>query len=310
VSTDARLILGDCLEEMAKLPAGTIDLIFTSPPYNLGWTSERGRQHPTYFSTNTKWENGWPMGGYAGSKQNHLGLNKKQWTGKRQNKFSDKNGFCDRKIGNAYDGHDDAMPYPEYVTWQKEVLMACWRLLSDTGAIFYNHKPRVQDGQLQTPLDLNPGLPVRQIIIWRRGGGINFAPTHFVPMHEWIVVFAKRNWRLKNKGVSGLGDVWEVAPDSGNPHPAPFPVGLPARAIEATAPRWVLDPFMGSGTTGVACAGAGVCGFIGIEKSTVYLEMAARRIEEEQRKPRLIITTTTNAIEATQLSMEMEEVGL
>jgi hypothetical protein len=34
------------------------------------------------------------------------------------------------------------------------------------------------------------------------------------------------------------------------------------------------------------------------------------RIEEEQRKPRLIITTTTNAIEATQLSMEMEEVGL
>ena len=49
----------------------------------------------------------------------------------------------------------------------------------------------------------------------------------------------------------------------------------------------VLDPFMGSGTTGVACANLGRS-FIGIEREAKYFDIACRRIEDAQRQGRLI----------------------
>ena len=48
----------------------------------------------------------------------------------------------------------------------------------------------------------------------------------------------------------------------------------------------ILDPFMGSGTTGVACANLGRS-FIGIEIDPGYFDIACRRIEEAYRQPRL-----------------------
>lgn len=48
----------------------------------------------------------------------------------------------------------------------------------------------------------------------------------------------------------------------------------------------VLDPFMGSGTTGVACVNLGRK-FIGIEREPTYFDIACRRIEEAHRQPRL-----------------------
>jgi site-specific DNA-methyltransferase (adenine-specific) len=244
-----QIIQGDCLEVMASMQAGSVDMVFTSPPYNLKNTSGGGFNHPTYFSKNSKWNNA--------------------------------------RLFDGYDGCDDNLPYEIYVEWQKKVLLECWRLLSPAGAIFYNHKPRVQDALLQTPLDLNPGLPVRQIIIWKRAGGINFAPTHFVPTHEWIVIFAKPDFRLKNKSVSGYGDVWEIVQEDGkkNTHPAPFPVALPQRAISATNAQVILDPFMGSGSTALACINTGR-NYIGIEKSGQYIELANRRIALAQMQGR------------------------
>jgi site-specific DNA-methyltransferase (adenine-specific) len=159
-------------------------------------------------------------------------------------------------------------------------LRDCWRLLSETGAIFYNHKPRVQGGVLWTPLALNPGLPVRQIIVWARAGGINFSPSFYCPTHEWIVVFARAAWRLRSKGASGVGDVWSIPQEPNPDHPAPFPEALPLRAIETVdAPR-VLDPFAGSGTTLVAAKRLHRQA-IGIEISERYCEIAARRLSQE-----------------------------
>ena len=171
------------------------------------------------------------------------------------------------------------MPYDDYRDWQRDVLRSCWATLSDTGAIYYNHKPRVQASALWLPLDLNPDLPLRQIIIWARAGGLNYAPTHYVPTHEWICVFAKPAFRLKSKGASGLGDVWRIPQVSNPDHPAPFPIGLPAAAIETTGPSLVLDPFAGIGTTLRAAMDAGVRS-IGIEKSERYCEIAARRLSQ------------------------------
>ena len=222
---------------MKTLPAASVDLIFTSPPYNLGGASNKG----------------FPKAG-----------TKSKWSGV--------------KLGSGYATHSDAMPHDEYISWQKEFLTESWRLLSDTGAIFYNHKPRVKDGILQTPLDLNPGLPIRQIVIWKRSGGLNFSSSFYLPTHEWIVIFAKPGFRLRDRKAAGAKDVWEVTQEHKNDHPAPFPIALPMIAIETTNAKVIMDPFLGSGTTGVAAKQAGR-DFIGIEFDPVYFASAKARID-------------------------------
>lgn len=156
----------------------------------------------------------------------------------------------------------------------------CWRLLKPDGAIFYNHKPRVQKGKLWTPLELNPGLPVRQIVIWDRGSGMNFNRAFYLPTHEYITIFAKAGFKLKPKCASFAKDIWSVPMEKKNKHPAPFPVALPKIAIESTDAAIILDPFMGSGSTGVAAI---QCGreFIGIELAPQYIAQAVNRISAQ-----------------------------
>lgn len=63
-------------------------------------------------------------------------------------------------------------------------------------------------------------------------------------------------------------------------HPTQKPVELMAWCIEQLGmPQTVLDPFMGSGTTGVACAQMGR-NFIGIEREPKYFDIACKRIEQ------------------------------
>jgi DNA modification methylase len=236
---------GDCLEILPSLHG--VDLVFTSPPYNLGVSAGGGFGH--YVD-----DVGMRSRGGGG-----------KWTG--------------GALANGYADHGDAMPIPEYEAWQRQCVDHMWTALGPAGAIFYNHKPRVQAGTLWTPLRLNPDYPLRQIITWARAGGVNFAPTHYLPTYEWIMVIAKPEWRLKSKGASGVGDLWRVAQESNTDHPAPFPIGLPARAIESAGPSLVCDPFMGSGTTLRAAKDAGVRA-VGIEKSERYCEIAVKRLAQ------------------------------
>jgi DNA modification methylase len=181
-------------------------------------------------------------------------------------------------LASGYDTHSDDMPWPEYEAWQREVLTLCWATLSDSGAIFYNHKPRPQDGELWLPLTLNPGLPLRQIIVWDRGGGINYSASHFLPMQEWILLFAKPGFALKDRQSSAAGDVWTFGPEGKPVHPAAFPAELPRRALQAIEAPIVLDPFAGSGTTLIAAEQTGrAC--VAIEISPNYCDVAIRRWE-------------------------------
>jgi modification methylase len=182
-------------------------------------------------------------------------------------------------IANGYASYDDALDPAEYIESQKKFLLEGWRLLPDDGAIFYNHKPRIQRKVLQTPLDLNPGLPVRQIVIWDRGSGYNFSSAFFTPSHEWLVIYAKPDFKFEFLRPRAR-DVWRILPDRGNPHPAPFPVALPLKAIENTSAKVILDPFMGSGSTGVAALRCGRK-FVGIELDAGYCDMARVRLEAE-----------------------------
>lgn len=73
---------------------------------------------------------------------------------------------------------------------------------------------------------------------------------------------------------------FETADDNG--HPCPKPVGWMIWAVEKCSgdAQTILDPFMGSGTTGVACVRLGRR-FIGIEKEPKYFKIACKRIEAE-----------------------------
>jgi site-specific DNA-methyltransferase (adenine-specific) len=258
----AVLYLGRCEDVLPEISG--VDLIVTSPPYNLGVSPGGGfaakfvRNHGHYDP-----DGGYRLRGGAG-----------KWSG--------------GALADGYDGHNDKMPWEEYVRWQQLVLGLCWRALSLDGAIFYNHKPRPMLREIWLPTSLNPGLPLRQIIIWARAGGINFSPTHYVPTHEWIMVLAKESWRLRDKSASGAGDVWYIPQGPELEHPAPFPFEVPLRAIETTGAKLVCDPHMGIGTTGRAAVRLGVK-FIGIEPSERYFDIALRRITEAYRQKDLFL---------------------
>lgn len=71
-----------------------------------------------------------------------------------------------------------------------------------------------------------------------------------------------------------------------NGHPCPKPIGFQKKWIERVAfdADLILDPFMGSGTTGVAAVQMGKK-FIGIEREEAFFEIAKARISQTQRQP-------------------------
>ena len=184
------------------------------------------------------------------------------------------------KLANGYDGYDDNMPRDLYVQWQKDILTQCWRLLSDDGVIFYQHHERIQAGILQTPHELNPGLPHRQTLYWDRGSSHCFNHTFANPIHEVIYIFAKPKFAFRKS--HGLKSVIRMDKDQGNPHPAPYPVELPQMMIQALKPHHtrILDPFSGSGSTGVAALREGR-NYTGIEQSAEYAEASRERLAKE-----------------------------
>lgn len=231
-----KFICGNTVDVMAQIPDGSVELIVTSPPYNLKNSTGNGMKD----GRGGKWSNA--------------------------------------ALINGYSHYNDNMPHGEYVQWQRDCLAEMVRIIPEDGAIFYNHKWRVQAGLLQDRNDIVADFPVRQIIIWRRKGGINFNPGYFLPTYEVIYLIAKPKFRLAAK-ANAHGDIWEFGQESKNVHPAPFPVALIERIISSTNAQLVLDPFMGSGTTALAAKNLGR-DFIGIDISPEYCEMAEKRLHD------------------------------
>ena len=226
----------ECIELMKKLPAQSIGVIVTSPPYNLKNSTGNGMKD----GRGGKWSNAALINGYA--------------------------------------THKDAMPHKKYVAWQRECLDNMMRVLKNDGAIFYNHKWRVQGGLLQDRHDILEGFPVRQIIIWKRKGGINFNPGYFLPTYEVIYLITKPDFKLASK-ANAQGAVWEIPQARGINHPAPFPIELAERCIASTRGGIVFDPFMGSGTTALAASSL-KRDWIGAEISEEYCQIADQRLKE------------------------------
>lgn len=77
--------------------------------------------------------------------------------------------------------------------------------------------------------------------------------------------------------------------DPGRVHPTQKPIALMAWCVEKVDGQTVLDPFMGSGTTGVACAQMGR-NFIGIEREPKYFDIACKRIEQAYAQGQIFAT--------------------
>jgi adenine-specific DNA-methyltransferase len=249
-TADLVLYQGDCLDLLPHIATGFVKLVVTSPPYNLGKPYE-----------------------------SRLNLN-------------------------------------EYLVQQRRVIEQCVRVLDDRGSICWQVGNYVDNGEI-IPLDIvlypifaSLGLHLRNRIVWHFGHGLH-ASKRFSGRYEVILWFTKGNdytfnldavrvpqkypkkkyFKGPKKGeFSGnpLGknpsDIWEIPNVKANHvektiHPCQFPVELIERLVLSMTDEsdWVLDPFIGVGTTAIAAL-MHDRKVIGAEIMPEYVEIARERI--------------------------------
>lgn len=162
----------------------------------------------------------------------------------------------------------------------KELFNEYRRVLKDDGHFYFFTDWRGY--AFYFPL-INAALPVRNLIVWDKKSGPG---SYYSYAHEFVI-FGTAAPKLRNKG--GTNVLRMAAFSSGakstngeKVHPTQKPVELIAKFIEdSTEPGAViLDTFMGSGTTAVACLRTGRS-FIGFELDEGYHAIAQQRIAEE-----------------------------
>ena len=229
-----KILQGDTLKVLKKLPDAFIDMGVTSPPYN---------------------------------------------------KKINTDGSIFRSI--KYDKVQDDLPEDEYQQNQINVLDELYRTIKPGGSFFYNHKVRHLKGIATFPLEwlVKSKWHIRQEIIWDKHTCTEWGGYRFHQKDERIY------WLYKPIGGKVIGvklegkhavcsSIWNFTPDMDNPHPAPFPVILPLRCIlsfMSDRKGLIIDPYMGSGTTGIACRLLGH-DYMGIDISSNYIKSATDRI--------------------------------
>jgi site-specific DNA-methyltransferase (adenine-specific)/modification methylase len=155
------------------------------------------------------------------------------------------------------------------------------------------------------PFDPRPFL-YQKTILW----GANWFAQHLPPSGGWLIwdkrkgveTMADKGWSLGEAELAWTNlrnstrvfrNLWSGLLRSSEKgefhHPTQKPVALIEWCLaQAGYPQVTCDPFMGSGTTGVACAKLGL-GFIGVEIDEAYFSIACKRIEAELRQGKLAI---------------------
>ena len=132
---------------------------------------------------------------------------------------------------------------------------------------------------------VDAGMTTR-LCVWEKTN-----PSPMNGQHLWLssietCVFGRRKGAVFNEHCAS--PVWRTATQPKEFHPTAKPISLMEVQIKASTNdgQIVLDPFMGSGTTGVAAVQMGRK-FIGIEREPKYFEIACKRIEDAQRQEKL-----------------------
>lgn len=131
------------------------------------------------------------------------------------------------------------------------------------------------------------GFRYQNMIVWDKGAmGLG---TGFRAQHELAMHFTNGAPSYHSKSVSNVIKSSRVGAKE-REHQTQKPIDLMQKLIEVTTPPdgVVLDPFMGSGSTGVAAVSAGYQ-FIGIERDQEYFEIARRRVLEDAHVDQLAL---------------------
>lgn len=236
---------------ISKIPR--VDLVFTSPPYNIGKkadNSKLGRRGEAYDAVSWAgvrgYEDAMPEPEYQASQRQLL----EACAGVLKPSGSVVYNHKERQRGLAAIRPSDWFPshllaHRQTIIWDRETT--------------HNH-------------DKSYLYPTIEWLYWL---------TH-------ASSFRKRAW-FRNEG---FGQVWRIPKEtSANPHPAPFPLELARRVVRLFCPPKgiVFDPHMGSGTTALAALMEGRR-FIGTEAKPEFVEMANARLtayrETERKEPR------------------------
>jgi site-specific DNA-methyltransferase (adenine-specific) len=170
--------------------------------------------------------------------------------------------------------------------WMREMWREWARVLKPTGAAWLTIDWR---GAVSCEMAAN-GSPLTfgGAGVWAKDGlGMGFMLRH---TYECFVVARMPEWKRR---TASEPDVWRVKwtpSDRKSGHEAEKPVELMRRAIRLLVPAGsvILDPFAGSGTTGVAAIAEG-CSFIGIEREATYVAFARKRIVDAQAQTALAV---------------------
>lgn len=129
----------------------------------------------------------------------------------------------------------------------------------------------------------------RGVLVWDKGPAAGMGDLSFPWKPSFELVFIGGNGWFGSRDEGVIKQCWIVTRASmGRVHPHEKPVDLLRHVVEKAPGKTVLDPFMGSGTTGVACARLGRK-FIGIEIEPKYFDIACRRIEQAHRQCDLFV---------------------
>jgi modification methylase len=243
-----RVLVGDCLKELGKLPSASVDLVFADPPYNLQLAGDLLRPNNTV-------------------------------------------------VAGVDEAWDKFASFADYDRFSQAWLGQCRRLLKPDGAIWvigsYHNIFRV--GAVLQDL----GFWIQNDIIWRKSNPMpNFRGRRFTNAHEtliWAARDAKSRPTFNYEAMKALNDDLQMRSDWLFPicagperlkdgagrkaHPTQKPEALLTRVLLASTQPGdlVLDPFLGTGTTGAVARRLGRR-WLGIEKNRAYAAAASDRI--------------------------------
>ena len=249
------VLIGDCLAQIGKIPAASVDLVFADPPYNLQLNGDLHRPDQS-------------------------------------------------KVDAVDDDWDKFESFADYDVFTRTWLKECRRVLKPNGALWvigsYHNIYRV--GALLQDL----GFWILNDVIWRKTNPMpNFRGRRFTNAHETLI-WAGRDqasrYTFNYDAMKALNEELQMRSDwllpicSGGErlkdgkgdklHPTQKPEALLRRVLLSSSNPGdlILDPFFGSGTTGVVAKQLGRH-FIGIERQKTYAKAAKLRIADAEALP-------------------------
>lgn len=235
---DIKIYNADCLELMKEFPDKSFDLIVTSPPYNMGGVS--------------------------------LGYQPNSTVGQK-----------------LYGDYEDKLPTLEY---QQFLFNIIGTSLLKSRYVFWNMQMVASTKDVILNMMQQYRENLKDIFIWHKQAVAQICVKHSPRLasgFEFIFLFGNDNTKIfkysnfpSNGYVPNIQTWYKKGKESRDEHHATFPESLPKYFIQYfTKPNdLILDPFLGSGTTLVACKELHRRG-VGIEISEKYCEIAVRRLK-------------------------------